>query len=71
MKKPVNNVSLQPLVVSVLDAAILLDVSKKTVWRMIAAREIETVTVGATRKIRIAEIERYLDENATPVKQAS
>jgi excisionase family DNA binding protein len=63
--------SIQPLVVSIAEAAILLGICERTVWRIIAARDIEVVTVGGSKKIRVKEIDRYLDENAIPVKQAS
>jgi excisionase family DNA binding protein len=71
MKKPVKTVSIQPLVIGIPSAALMLGVGYRTIWRMIANREIEVTMVGGRKKIRVAEIERYLNENATPVKQAS
>ena len=57
-----------PLVVSVPDAAILLGVCKNTVWNLIATRELESVMVGQSRKIRVSEIERYLKANTIPAR---
>jgi excisionase family DNA binding protein len=61
----------QPLVVGVPEAAVLLNVSEATVWRLIAGRQIESCMVGQSRKIRMKEIERYLDDNSVPIKTAS
>lgn len=61
----------QPLVVSVPEAALLLGVSKKTIYRLIGSRDIQSVMVGQSRKIRIKEIERYLEDNTIPMKKAS
>jgi excisionase family DNA binding protein len=61
----------QPLVVGVPEAAVLLNVSEATVWRLIAGRHIETTMVGQSRKIRVKEIERYLDDNTVPIRNAS
>lgn len=58
-----------PLVVGISDAATLLGVSTKTIWRMIGRRDIETVIVARTKKIRTKEIERYLEKNAVPAKE--
>lgn len=60
--------SIQPLVVSITEAAILMGISKRSVYRLIGLREIESLMVGSLRKIRVKEIERYLDENIISIK---
>jgi hypothetical protein len=67
-RRRTSNNTIQPLVVSIGDAAKMLGVSTKTLWRMIAARQIEVVTIAATKKIRVKEIERYLEVNLIPVR---
>lgn len=66
-----KNISVQPLLVDVPNTALMMDISEETVWRMLARRELESILVGKSRKIRITEIERYLEENTIPVRKAS
>jgi len=58
-----------PLVVSVPEAAVMLGTCAKTIWRMIGRRELASVMVGSSRKIKVKDIERYLDKNTVPEKR--
>ena len=50
------------ILISIKDAAELLDVSQRTVTRMIEAKELKSVLVLGSRKLYKAEIFEYLDK---------
>ena len=56
--------TLQPLLVSVAGAALLLDVSEDHIRRLIKSKEIATVDVGIDRgktRIRVSVLEAWID----------
>lgn len=48
-------------------AGLVLGVSTRTVWRMIAAKELRTVWVHGRQKVPMAEIDRYSSTKASSV----
>ena len=51
----------QSILYTVPQAAQMLQVSRSTLYRLIATGELETLSVRGTRRIRPAAIERYVD----------
>lgn len=51
----------QSILYTVPQAAQMLQVSRSTLYRLIASGELETLSVRGTRRIRPAAIERYVD----------
>ena len=51
----------QSILYTVPQAAEQLQVSRSTLYRLIASGELETLTVRGTRRIRPAAVERYVD----------
>lgn len=60
---------MQPLIVSVPDSAVLLGVSKETMWRKVYSRQIESVKLGARRMIKMSTIEKLINDNTIPAKR--
>ena len=54
---------------SVPEAAEILDLTPKGLWGMVARRDIESVKVGRLRKIPVAAIEEYIAARTTPARQ--
>ena len=59
----------EPLVVNVAEAAEMLAVSQRTMWKWIHQRKIESIVIGVNRKIKIKEIHRFLDDNTVPTRR--
>jgi excisionase family DNA binding protein len=51
---------IEPLVVSVKNAAIILDAGRSTVWEMLASGELDAVKDGGRTKVTMASIKRRL-----------
>jgi excisionase family DNA binding protein len=54
---------------SVPEAAEMLDLTPKGLWAMVGRRDIETVKVGRLRKIPVTAIEEYIAHHTTPARQ--
>jgi len=50
------------------DAAHLLKVSRRTVWRWIRSKKIQIILVGGFRMVPRSEVERIVKENSTAVE---
>jgi excisionase family DNA binding protein len=60
MAKPIN---VERKLVSVKEAAIILDISIETCWQWIYEKRFESLKLGRCRKVRIKELERFMDAN--------
>lgn len=60
---------MEPLLLNIPDAAVLLGVCEQTVWKWVYERRIGSVKLGRSRKIRRSEIERFISDNETPALQ--
>ena len=54
---------------SVPEAAEILDLTQKGLWAMVGRRDIETVKVGRLRKIPMVAIEKYIEGRTTPARR--
>lgn len=54
---------------SVPEAAEILDLTPKGLWAMVGRRDIESVKVGRLRKIPVTAIEEYIAQRTTPARQ--
>lgn len=54
----------KPLTLSVRRAAAVLDVGERTVWRLIARDEIQTIFIGRKRFVLYASLEELVQKNA-------
>jgi excisionase family DNA binding protein len=54
----------QRLTVSIKHAADLIDVNKRTMWRLIADGRVETIKVGRRRLVLYSSLEELVQENA-------
>jgi excisionase family DNA binding protein len=61
---------MKAMLVTVPEAAVLLGVSKQTVWTWVYRREIGSVKIGKSRRIRVSEIERFVSASEIPARQA-
>jgi predicted DNA-binding transcriptional regulator AlpA len=62
----------QPLLVSADDVAQMLDISPRTVWRLLSAGKlIEPVRVGGNTRWRVDELRRWIAEGCPPPNGAS
>ncbi len=52
------------------EAAALINMSAKTMWKMVSAREIDVVRIGRAVRIPAAAIERLIEEGLTPARVA-
>jgi excisionase family DNA binding protein len=59
----------EAVVLSLQEAADTLGICKRTIWRWVHQRKIESVRVGNNIKIRVTEVQRYLDDNTMPRKK--
>lgn len=50
----------QPRLLRVREAALLLNSSERTVWRLLAKRRLATVKLGRAVRIPLAELERFI-----------
>lgn len=50
---------------SILEAAIILGVSRQTVWRLLRDRQLEFFTVRGRKKIHLSELRRFKREHTT------
>jgi excisionase family DNA binding protein len=57
------------LVVTIPDAAEMLSLNPYTVWRMVYARRIESIKIGKSRRIRVEEINKLLDNGTIPARR--
>lgn len=57
------------LAVTVVEAADMMGVGKTTVWKLLAERKLESFMVETNRRIKVSEIERYMDANTIPRKK--
>lgn len=55
--------------VSVPEAAEMLDLTPKGLWSMVGRRDIESVKVGRLRKIPLAAIEQYIAQHTIPARR--
>ena len=53
---------------SIPQAARLLSISTKTLWRLVYARRIETIKIGRRVLIRRAALEALIESNIIPVR---
>jgi excisionase family DNA binding protein len=53
---------------SVPEAAEVLDLTPKGLWTMIGRRDIDTVKVGRLRKVPLAAIEEYIAQHTIPAR---
>jgi excisionase family DNA binding protein len=51
-----------PLCVTIQQAAALLNVSERTVWRLVQAGTLPSVKVATARRIRYHDVQAYLDQ---------
>lgn len=51
------------------EAAELLALSQKTLWQWIGERRIGVVRLGRAVRVPLAEIERLMEEGATPARR--
>lgn len=49
-----------PLVVDVPEAGRLLGVSPRSAWRLVRSGEVPSVRIGGSRRVLVADIDRYL-----------
>jgi excisionase family DNA binding protein len=61
--KPVEEAP-QRLTVSIKHAADLIDVNKRTMWRLIADGRIETIKVGRRRLVTYKSLQQLVQKNA-------
>jgi excisionase family DNA binding protein len=54
---------------SIPEAAELLDLSPKGLWAMVGRRDIESVKIGRLRKVSLVAIEEYIALRTTPARQ--
>lgn len=54
---------------SIPEAAEMLDLSPKGLWAMVGRRDIGSVKVGRLRKIPVAAIEEYIAQRTTPARR--
>ncbi len=54
---------------SVPEAAEMLDLTPKGLWAMVGRRDIESVKVGRLRKISISAIDDYIAQRTIPARQ--
>ena len=54
---------------SIPEAAEVLDLTPKGLWAMVGRRDIETVKVGRLRKIPVAAIEEYIAQRTVPARR--
>lgn len=54
---------------SVPEAAEMLDLTPKGLWAMVGRRDIESVKVGRLRKIPATAIEEYIAQRTTPARR--
>lgn len=57
---------MEPILLDVPDAAVLLGVCEQTVWKWVYERKIGSVKLGRSRKIQRSEIDRFIAANETP-----
>ena len=50
-------------------AAELLRLSQKTIWQWVAERRIGVVRLGRAVRVPLGEVERLIDEGATPARR--
>ena len=55
-----STLSTNESLVTIPQAAQLLAVSDKTVWRLVRAGQIDSITIGTSRRIRRSAIDRYI-----------
>ena len=60
---------LTPLAVTVAVAGALLSISRSAAYRLVDEGKLRAVSVGAKRRVPIAEIERYLADGLDEVQQ--
>lgn len=59
----------EPIVLTIPEAARLLKVSNDTVWRWCYSRKISSLKVGNSRRVKVSELQRFMDENTIPAKK--
>ena len=59
--------SVQPVVLSVEDAAAYLSVSKPTIYRLVRSGAVPHTRVGKMLRLRVADLEAYLTDRTTTI----
>jgi len=54
---------------SIPEAAEVLDLTPKGLWAMVGRRDIGSVKIGRLRKIALSTIEEYIAERTTPARR--
>jgi excisionase family DNA binding protein len=62
--KPAEEAPQRPICCSVKHAADLIDVNKRTMWRLIADGRIETIKVGRRRLVIYKSLQQLVQKNA-------
>lgn len=62
-----NTRGIQPLLVSIKDAATMLDLSKAKVYELITQGHIKPVSIGMSRKIKMADLLHIIDNGLAPI----
>ena len=60
--------TVEPKLLSIPDAAIMLGISEPTLWKWVYKQWIESVKLRGCRKIRVEEIQRIIDDNVVPAQ---
>jgi len=50
------------------EAASLLNLSKKTIWKMVYARKLEVVRIGRSVRIKEETIDKLIDDGTVPAQ---
>lgn len=61
--QPATHTSGEPLLVRIADAARMLSLGRSTIYEMVARGEIPSVKCGAARRIPLAAIYRWIEDN--------
>ena len=57
---------LQERLIKATDVAAILNISRAMAYRLIQQGEIRSVCIGAARRVRLADLHNYIDDNLTP-----
>lgn len=53
------------------EAAKVVGVSAKTMWRFVWARKVRSVLIGRSRRVPVSAIQEFIDKNTIPAANAA
>jgi excisionase family DNA binding protein len=62
---------MEAILLNIPDAALLLGISSKCMWKWVYEGRIGSVKIGRSRKIKRSEIDRFISANEVPAKLAA